>query len=52
LRSCLAEPPPLARESAADSGELPRAVRQEPSPSTVDAIPEALRRAAQRTGAR
>jgi len=42
-----AEPPPLAREFAAES-ELPRAVREAPSPSTVDAIPEELRPAAQR----
>jgi hypothetical protein len=43
-----AEPPLLAREFAAE-GELPRAVRDAPSPSTVDAIPEQLRLAAQRT---
>ena len=43
-----AEPPPLAREFAAES-ELPRAVREAPSPSTVDAIPEELRLAAQRS---
>jgi hypothetical protein len=40
-----AEPSPLAREFAAE-GELPRAVREAPSPSTVDAIPEELRLAA------
>ena len=46
-----AEPPPLAREFAAES-ELPRAVREAPSPSTVDAIPEELRLAAQRLARR
>src|SRR3954471_16526436 len=43
-----AVPPPLAQEFAA-AAEVPRAVREAPSPSTVDAIPEELRLAAQRT---
>jgi hypothetical protein len=43
-----AQPPPLAREFAAER-ELPRDVREAPSPSTVEAIPEELRLAAQRT---
>lgn len=43
-----AEPPPLALEFAAEA-EVPRATRDAPSPSTVDAIPEELRLAAQRT---
>jgi hypothetical protein len=42
-----AEPSPLAREFAAERA-VPRAVRNAPSPSTVDAIPEELRLAAQR----
>ncbi|HEX3318433.1 MAG TPA: hypothetical protein VHR88_10465 [Solirubrobacteraceae bacterium] len=42
-----AEPSPLAREFAAERA-VPRAVRKAPSPSTVDAIPEELRLAAQR----
>ncbi|MFL5335606.1 MAG: hypothetical protein ACJ8H8_21100 [Geminicoccaceae bacterium] len=46
------EPPPLARAFAAESGELPRAVREASSPSTIDAIPEELLLAAPRTGAR
>jgi hypothetical protein len=37
-----AEPPPLAREFSA-VGEVPRAVREASSPSTIDAIPEELR---------
>jgi len=40
-----AESPPLAREFAAER-ELPRAVREARSPSTMDAIPEELRLAA------
>src|SRR3954453_19944864 len=39
---------PLVQEFAAE-GEIPRSVRDAPSPSTVDAIPEELRLAAQRT---
>ena len=46
-----AQPPPLAREFAAER-ELPRDVREAPSPSTLDAIPEELRLAAQRTRGR
>jgi hypothetical protein len=42
-----AEPSALAREFAAE-GDLPRAVRNAASPSTLDAIPEELRLAAQR----
>jgi hypothetical protein len=38
---------PLVQEFAAE-GEVPRSVRDAPSPSTVDAIPEELRMAAQR----
>ena len=41
------EPSALAREFAAE-GDLPRAVRNAASPSTLDAIPEELRIAAQR----
>jgi hypothetical protein len=41
------EPSALAREFAAE-GDLPRAVRNAASPSTLDAIPEELRVAAQR----
>src|SRR3954470_20062023 len=43
-----AQPPPLALEFAA-AAEVPRATREAPSPSTVEAIPEELRLAAQRT---
>jgi hypothetical protein len=42
-----AAPSALAREFAAE-GDVPRDVRNAPSPSTVDAIPEELRLAAQR----
>jgi hypothetical protein len=42
-----ARPSRLAREFAAEA-EVPRSVRNAPSPSTVEAIPEELRLAAQR----
>jgi len=47
LAAVPAEPSALAREFAAE-GDVPRAVRNAASPSTLDAIPEELRVAAQR----